>query len=116
MNNEGVTALEGGCRMENDFWIEEDELWYSLPKEVDQHVAALICKEIDMMIDAGGIRHLVIDFDKTEFMDSSGVGIIIGRSRKLKYFGGKVRVVNLSNAIKRIFVVTNLFSLVEEVE
>lgn len=101
--------------MNNIYKIEDDILWYSMPKEVDQHVASGICKEMDMFIDAGGIREIVIDFSDTSFMDSSGVGVIIGRSKKLKYINGKVKVTNLSQRIKRIFAVTDLYSLVEEV-
>ena len=102
--------------MENSFSIVEDRLMYRMPREIDQHVATGICKDIDMMIDAGGIREVIMDFEDTMFMDSSGVGIVIGRSRKLKYMNGKIGVKNLSERMKRIFRVNNLYSLVEEVK
>ena len=99
-----------------NYKIIEDKLFYTMPKEIDQHVATGICQEMDMLIDAGGIRHVIMDFGATTFMDSSGVGIIIGRNRKLKLYNGTISVENLSERMKRIFRVTNLYSLVEEVK
>ena len=37
-----------------------------------------------------GVGNVVFDFESTRFMDSSGIGIIIGRYKKISYFGGKV--------------------------
>ena len=58
------------------------------------------------------MKTLVFDFAGTEFMDSSGIGVIIGRSRKMGYFGGEVYAEHLSGRILKIFKVSGLHTLI----
>ena len=88
-------------------------LIYYMPKELDQHVAQHLCKELDMLIESFAISQLELDFSKTEFMDSSGIGVVIGRSKTMKFRGGRVSVSHLSNRIEKVFQVTGLTRLVE---
>ena len=65
---------------------EADRVTYLMPKEVDHHCAGQIIAELDALIEGCGVRKIVFDMKQTEFMDSSGNGVIIGRTKKLKYF------------------------------
>lgn len=65
---------------------EADRVTYLMPKEVDHHCAGQIIAELDALIEGCGVRKIVFDMKQTEFMDSSGIGVIIGRTKKLKYF------------------------------
>lgn len=85
-----------------------------VPKELDHHVAKSIQQDVDSMIDSYGIRTVVFDFANTEFMDSSGIGVILGRCRNLSFFGGKVKAVNLTNSrVQKIFKMAGLYKLIE---
>lgn len=64
---------------------EADRVKYLMPKEVDHHCAGQIIAELDALIEGCGVRKIVFDMKQTEFMDSSGIGVIIGRTKKLKY-------------------------------
>ena len=59
---------------------EADRVTYLMPKEVDHHCAGQIIAELDALIEGCGVRKIVFDMKQTEFMDSSGIGVIIGRS------------------------------------
>jgi anti-anti-sigma factor len=63
-----------------------------------------------------GIKDIVFDFSETKFMDSSGIGIIMGRYKKIALFGGKVFVVHADRQIKRILLVSGMSKLVEIME
>lgn len=102
--------------METEFEIEGARMKYFMPQELDHHVAAELCEKMDALIETNRIRELVLDFSKTGFMDSSGIGVVIGRSRKLAYFGGTVRAVNLSERMDRLFCVSGLQRMVERGE
>lgn len=85
-----------------------------VPKELDHHVAKSIQEDVDSMIETYGVRTVVFDFQKTEFMDSSGIGVILGRCRNLSFSQGKVKAVNLvSPRIRKIFSMSGLYKLIE---
>ncbi len=78
----------------------------------DHHEADRLKQEADFFIETGQVKTLVFDFAGTEFMDSSGIGVIIGRSRKMGYFGGEVYAEHLSGRILKIFKVSGLHTLI----
>jgi stage II sporulation protein AA (anti-sigma F factor antagonist) len=82
------------------------------PKEIDECAANEMRQEADMLIDNYQIRHLIFDFTNTEFMDSSGIGMLIGRSRKMGYSGGSVEAENLNERVKKIFTMAGLPRLI----
>ena len=55
-------------------------------------------------------------FEDTKFMDSSGIGIIIGRYKKISYFGGKVFVINTDTRIKKSLMICGLHKIIEIME
>lgn len=100
--------------MENRYEMKDGSLTIHMPKELDHHVAGRLRQETDFMIESYHVRKLVFDFDGTEFMDSSGIGVIIGRSRNIGYFGGEAVAINLSGRMKKIFMVSGLYKLIRE--
>ncbi len=88
--------------MAYNYEITRDRLVYKMPTEVDHHIAKSIGSEIDSLIEQGMVRHVLFDMERTNFMDSSGIGLVIGRSRKLKFFGGDVSVANMSDRVDLI--------------
>ena len=59
------------------------------------------------------VGNVVFDFERTTFMDSSGIGIIVGRYKKISCFGGKVFAINADNRIRRILLLSGLHKIVE---
>ncbi len=79
-----------------------------LEGEIDHHNAAFLREEIDNEIMLVRPQVLKIDFDKVSFMDSSGVGLVMGRYRTLSLHGGKLIVSNLSPQFYRIMKLSGL--------
>lgn len=84
--------------------------------ELDHHSAENVRIKIDNKIDEFGSKNLIFDFSDVNFMDSSGIGIILGRYKKINEYGGKVAIVNLRPHIKRVFELGGLFKIIKEYE
>ena len=107
---------ERGKEMEEDFKVIDNYLMVKMPKEVDHNNSGYISKTADKFIMKDGIGNVVFDFEDTKFMDSSGIGIIIGRYKKISYFGGKVFAVNADTRIKRTLMICGLHTVIEIME
>lgn len=99
--------------MGKNYTIQNDLMIYNIPAELDHHVAQMIAAEMDLLIDTYGIRTIVLDFSGTLFMDSSGIGTIIGRCKKMKYLNGKVKTRNMNDRVHRLFVAAGLHRIIE---
>lgn len=75
-------------------------------------MAVQLKEEADLLIETYHVKTLVFDFSNTEFMDSSGIGVLIGRSRNLSFSGGNVVAVNLSPRVEQIFRISGLQRLI----
>ena len=75
--------------MEEDFKIIDNYLMIRMPTEIDHHKSVDISKRADRYIMSKKVGNVVFDFERTTFMDSSGVGVILGRYRKISCFGGR---------------------------
>mgnify|MGYP003306345709 FL=1 len=111
-----VLETERRCAMEENFQVIDNYLMIKMPEEVDHHKSVYISKMADDYIMREGIANLVFDFEDTRFMDSSGIGIIIGRYKKIAYFGGKVFAINADTRIKRTLLICGLHKVVEIME
>lgn len=98
--------------METKYRITGDKMIYKMPQDVDHHCAGIISSEIDYVIENQGIRMLVMDFSDTDFMDSSGIGVVIGRSRLIHFFQGDLVALNVSERVNKIFRASGLHRIV----
>ena len=93
----------------------ENYLMVRMPEEIDHHKSVYISKKDDYIMQSG-VGNVVFDFEDTKFMDSSGIGIIIGRYKKISYFGGKVFVINTDTRIKKSLMICGLHKIIEIME
>ena len=99
-----------------DFQVIDSCLMIQLPEEIDHHGAGFICECADRHLLREEVRNVVFDFGRTRFMDSSGIGIIMGRYRKISCFGGRVYAIHVDRRIRRIFELSGLNKIVEVLE
>jgi stage II sporulation protein AA (anti-sigma F factor antagonist) len=85
-----------------------------LSKELDHHNAVLIRDKADKLIDRNNIKHIIFDFSESSFMDSAGIGVIMGRYRKVIFIGGKAMVTNVNSTVDRIFRLSGLYKIIEK--
>ena len=91
--------------------IKDNLIIVRLRVDLDHHVAREIKDEIDGLIILKRINRIAFDFRNVGFMDSSGIGLIMGRYKKIKPMEGEIYVSNLGVAIQRIFKLSGLFKI-----
>lgn len=99
-----------------EFQVVDNCLMVKLPEEVDHYRTAYICERADHFIVSGKVDHVAFDFGTTKFMDSSGIGLIMGRYKKIHCVGGKVYVLHPDKQIKRMLVLSGIHKLIEIME
>lgn len=84
-----------------------------LEGELDHHAAKSIREEIDESIERLRPNVLILDFRSVTFMDSSGIGLVMGRYRTMQMLGGKVVVKDASLHIRKVMRLAGLDRLAE---
>ena len=79
-----------------------DGLIARLSGEIDHHSARQIREKIDAEIEKTRPKKLLMDFEQVLFMDSSGVGLIMGRYKLMQIYGGKMKIIGASERIKKV--------------
>ncbi len=79
--------------------------------EIDHHNAREIREATDSLIQTNKPRHLRLDFSGVSFMDSSGIGLIMGRYRMMLLYGGTACAVNVPPHLERIMKLSGLGAL-----
>ncbi len=102
--------------MEIDINIVENFLVVNLYGEIDHHNASIIREKIDAKLEETKLKKLIFNFKEINFMDSSGIGMVIGRYRMLQSQNGVVFVTNLSKEVYRIFDISGLFKIIKGYE
>lgn len=82
--------------------------------ELDHHSAQAMREELDARIGDEQIRRLVFDMRDLTFMDSSGIGVLIGRYKIIARRGGSVCVRNMSPQVDKLFTLSGLHRIIEK--
>ena len=93
------------------YMVSRSNLIISLNAELDHHLADEMREVIDEIIDERGVNRVIIDFSKVGFMDSAGIGLIMGRYKKIRD-NGDISVVGANESIKRILLISGLHKIV----
>ena len=88
-----------------------DVLTVYLNGEIDHNRAANLRTTIDSRINSLRPRRLELDFSKVSFMDSSGIGLIMGRYRAVGLVGGELKIKNIRENLSRIIELSGVTSL-----
>lgn len=95
------------------YMIQENCLTIYLPKEVDHFHVGEIRMKADELIQAHHIKHIIFDFKETHFMDSSGIGAIMGRYKLIYLLGGEVWGIHANPHIKKILLMSGMDKIIQ---
>ena len=82
-----------------------------LSGDIDHHTAKAIREEIDNEIDASKPSLLILDFGEVTFMDSSGIGLVMGRFRKMQAVEGEIQIINTPLYIAKVMRISGIEKL-----
>lgn len=97
---------------ETEFEVINKILIVHVNGELDHHNSIYVREKADEKIIKEGIKNIIFDFNGTDFMDSSGIGVIMGRYKLIREFNGKIAVVNVKNNIKKILLFSGLNKII----
>ncbi|WP_217499557.1 anti-sigma F factor antagonist [Parageobacillus sp. VR-IP] len=103
---------ENAVSLMMDFEVKRDVLIIRLSGELDHHTAEELREKVTDTLEREAIRHIVLNLEGLTFMDSSGLGVILGRYKQIKNLGGEMIVCAVSPTVKRLFDMSGLFKII----
>lgn len=91
---------------------ESDTIVAQIDGELDHHTALLVKNKLDDMLSDQSIKNIIIDVSMLNFMDSSGVGLFIGRYKTVSLRGGKLAVTGIKTNLHKVFEVSGLYRII----
>ena len=88
-----------------------ERLLVYLNGEIDHCCAEQFRREIETLLRDRSIRQLTLDFSRVSFMDSSGIGMVLGRYKRVSQYGGSVTIRNAGRLVKQILDMSGVFTL-----
>ena len=98
--------------MEVEYEREQKTLKISITEEIDHHWADKLRRRIDNEITRYMPRKTIFDFDRVTFMDSAGIGMIIGRYKMMKLIGGELEIKNANESVDKILEMSGIKKIV----
>ena len=102
--------------MENTYYEQDKLLLVKITEEIDEFSVQEIRRRVDYEIERYMPKEVVFDFDSVTFMDSAGIGLIIGRYKTANMLGAKVEITNLSHSVKKIFEMSGILKLIPVID
>lgn len=94
-----------------DIDIDETSVTAYISGEIDHHSATMLRNKIDEAIEHSYPEILVLDFGGVTFMDSSGIGLVMGRWKLMQDISGRVVIENAPKAIKKVMKMSGIEKL-----
>ena len=96
---------------------EKDKLLnLEIEEEIDHHMAEILRRNADYEIQRRSPKTVVFDFNNVYFMDSAGIGMVIGRYKTASMVGAKLEMKNVRKNIRKIFEMTGVLKIIPIIE
>ena len=98
-------------------YVKKDkQLIIEITEDIDHHVAEKIRRKIDDEITRYMPRKTIFDFSRVAFMDSAGIGMMIGRYKMMKLIGGSLEIHNVNESTKKILEMSGILKIIPVTE
>lgn len=98
--------------MQLKFTVEDDNLLVNFDGELDHHTAKEVRESIDNEYDRENVKNIVIDLNQLNFMDSSGIGLLMGRYKMVSLNEGELYLKNVSERVEKILRMSGILKIV----
>ncbi|SHK04831.1 anti-anti-sigma regulatory factor, SpoIIAA [Hathewaya proteolytica DSM 3090] len=99
--------------MELRFEKKQDVLIIRMYGELDHHTCEEVRNKLDDRIEREKVKKVILDFRAITFMDSSGIGVIIGRYKKINQSGGKICVAEATGTVEKVFMLSGMNKIID---
>ena len=98
--------------MKNNVCTVGEKMIIYIPKEVDHCFADDIRDVVDRKLQMENIKQVEFDFRGTEFMDSSGIGLLMGRYKLIRALGGSATIVHAGERIRKVLTLSGIHKII----
>ena len=98
--------------MESVYNKKDKQLIFKINEEIDECEVQKIRRKLDNEIERYMPKEVIFDFCNVSFMDSAGIGLIIGRYKLINMIGGELKIANVNTQIQKIFEMSGLLRLI----
>ena len=102
--------------METKYYEADKLLIFKINEEIDECSVKNIRRRADYEIERFMPREVIFDFDCVTFMDSAGIGMVIGRYKQANIIGGKTELANLTDGVRKIFAMSGVLKIIPEID
>ena len=88
-------------------------LCIQITEEIDHHTTEKLRRKMDYEITRFMPRKVVFDFSKVTFMDSAGIGLLIGRYKLAKMLGGSTKIINANQSVRKVLEMSGVVRIIE---
>ena len=101
--------------MEFDTSMKEGVICIALCGELDESSAGQTREYLDHILSRYRYERVVLDFEKVSFMDSTGIGVLLGRYKRITAKGGELCVTKINPQIDKVFRISGLYQIIKAV-
>lgn len=98
--------------MECIYIPKDKQLTLKITEEIDEHTTEKLRRKIDNEITRFLPRKVIFDFSNVSFMDSAGIGMLLGRYKVIKMLGGQLELLNVNRQIEKIFELSGILKII----
>lgn len=112
-----MQKIQGGNNYMNlAFLKNEDSVTINFSGELDHHTAKEVKHSLDSYLSKVNLKEVVFDLKDMSFMDSSGIGVVLGSYKRLKKSGTKIYVKNVNKQIDKVFKVSGIYQVLIKID
>jgi len=99
--------------LEIEYLNKDKVLLFKITEEIDHHVVEKIRKKADLEIEKHIPRKVIFDFTNVTFMDSAGIGLLLGRYKNITSLGGSLEVINATETVNKILIMSGINKIID---
>lgn len=90
----------------------DKQLTLKIMEEIDEHTTEKLRRKIDNEITRFLPRKVIFDFENVTFMDSAGIGMLLGRYKIVKMLGGQLELMNVNKQVEKVFEISGILKII----
>lgn len=102
--------------MESIYNKMDKQLVFKIDEDIDECCVQKIRRRLDNEIERYMPKETIFDFSNVTFMDSAGIGLLIGRYKLINMIGGDVKIANINTSVRKIFEMSGILRIMPEVK
>ena len=98
--------------MEIEYLNKDNSLLFKITEEIDHHAVEKLRRKADFEIEKHIPRKVIFDFSNVTFMDSAGIGLLLGRYKNITSLGGSLEVINATETVNKILIMSGVNKII----